>query len=459
MFQPLKFIDLFAGLGGMRLGLEQACQRVNIPCQCVLSSEIKSFAIEVYQENFPDHLMVGDIHKIENHQIPDFDILLAGFPCQPFSSAGTRQGFLDTRGTLFFQIERILAAKSPLGFILENVEGLVKHDQGKTLDTILGKLHQLGYQVNWQVLNAKDFGIPQDRKRIYLVGTQSKLISLDFFSQKTAKLKAILEQGYPSLKTPFVQSLLSHYSLEELSGKAIKDKRGGADNIHSWDLELKGKVSPIQRDLLNQLLKERRKKIWAQKKGIKWMDGMPLTLSEIASFFNPNTLFESHDLQTLLDDLVTKGYLRYEHPKDLTEVINNNGKKIKKREYRIDLPKGYNIVVGKLSFEISKILDPNEITPTLVATDMERIAVIDGEGIRKLTIREGLRLFGFPETYQLNLPERKAFDLLGNTVVVPVIKAIAEQLVNGYFNKFYRQNMRFFQYNRENFLVNCILNE
>ncbi|MGL6338976.1 MAG: DNA cytosine methyltransferase, partial [Waterburya sp.] len=164
-------------------------------------------------------------------------------------------------------------------------------------------------------------------------------------------------------------------------------------------------------------------------KGITWMDGMPLTIDEISTFYNPNNLFESNDLKLMLDDLVDKGYLKFEHPKDLIETINSNGKVVKKRQYREDLPKGYNIIVGKLSFDISKILDPNGIAPTLVATDMNRLAVVDGNGIRKLTIREGLRLFGFPEDYQINLPLTKAFDLLGNTVVVPVIEEIAKRII------------------------------
>ena len=137
----IKFVDLFAGIGAIRLGLEQACQSLGFKSECVLTSEIKTSAIQVYQENFQQDKMWGDITTISTQQIPDFDILLAGFPCQPFSSAGTRQGFLDTRGTLFFEIERILKDKSPFGFLLENVEGLVQHDDGRTLTTIVNKLN------------------------------------------------------------------------------------------------------------------------------------------------------------------------------------------------------------------------------------------------------------------------------------------------------------------------------
>jgi DNA (cytosine-5)-methyltransferase 1 len=441
----VKFIDLFAGLGGMRLGLEQACTILELPYQCVFTSEVKSPAIATYEDNFKNSDIQGDITKIAADDLPNFDILLAGFPCQPFSSAGNRQGFLDTRGTLFFEIERILEAKHPQGFILENVEGLVKHDQGRTLETIIVKLEQLGYSVTWKVLDAQNFGIPQERRRIYIVGSHDQAISLDFGSGVRNSLESILEKDQPLLKTTFTEKLLALYSLQDLAGKAIKDKRGGQDNIHSWDLELKGAVSPAQKDLLNQLLKERRKKIWAKYKGITWMDGMPLTLQEIESFYTPNIFTQNTKLETILDDLVTKGYLRFEHPKDIVEVKNSVGKLIKKRAYRTDLPKGYNIVVGKLSFPLNEILDPQGVTPTLLATDMAKLAVIDGPGLRQLTIREGLRLFGFPENYQINLSQDKAYDLLGNTVVVTVIKEIAIKLLtsNMLFNKPKTHNAKF----------------
>ena len=429
MTDCVRFVDLFAGIGGTRKGLEDACRKIGVYPRCVFTSEIKEHAITVYKENFHDNNIYGDISQTSIAEIPEFDILLAGFPCQPFSTAGTRQGFLDTRGTLFFEIERILKAKQPFGFLLENVEGLVKHDRGRTLATILHKLEQLDYHVTWKVLNAKDFGIPQDRKRIYIAGNKIHPISLEFSQKKQLLLKDIFETGKPTLKTEFSERLLAYYSIENLYGKAIKDKRGGSDNIHSWDIELKGKVSQAQKELLNQLLKERRKKIWAKNKGIKWMDGMPLTIEEISTFYNEQHLFESNNLKQMLDDLVKKGYLKFEYPKDLVETINSNGKVVKKRQYREDLPKGYNIIVGKLSFEIGKILNPNDIAPTLVATDMGKLAVVDGNGIRKLTIREGLRLFGFPEDYQIDLPVAKAFDLLGNTVVVPVIEEIAKRIV------------------------------
>ncbi len=132
----------------------------------------------------------------------------------------------------------------------------------------------------------------------------------------------------------------------------------------------------------------------------------------------------------MLDDLTEKGYLKFEHPKQKKTKTDIFGTTTIVREQDSTLPKGYNIVAGKLSFEISKVMGPNEIAPTLVAMDMQKLYVADNGGLRRLTLREGLRLFGYPETMQLNVSEKDGFDLLGNTVVVPVIKAVASRLIN-----------------------------
>lgn len=431
MINKLKFIDLFAGLGGIRLGFEQACQDRGIETECVLTSEIKPYAIQTLKHNHHHENFVGDIFQVKNEDIPAFDFLFGGFPCQPFSASGKRNGFADTRGTLFFEIERIIKHHQPKGFILENVEGLVKHDLenkhdklGRTLKTILYKLeNELDYKVSWAVLDSVHFGVPQSRKRIFIVGTKNEKVSLDNFEPIYKVLNDVLEKGKPTMDTDFTKKLLSHFTVEELYGKSIKDKRGGENNIHSWDIGIKGECSKDQINLLNRLFKERRKKQWASEIGIDWMDGMPLTLSQIQSFFPAN------NLKALLDDLVTKGYIKLEYPKKLISEITENGI-ITARVYDETKTKGYNIVTGKLSFEINKILNPFEIAPTLVATDMDKIVVPDGKGIRKLTIREGLRIFGYPENYEIPVKESLAFDLLGNTVVVPVIKAVAERVLD-----------------------------
>ncbi len=437
MRTKLKFIDLFAGLGGIRLGFEQACQDREIETECVLTSEIKPYAIQTLKHNHKHENFVGDIFQVKNEAIPPFDFLFGGFPCQPFSASGKRNGFADTRGTLFFEIERIIKYHQPKGFILENVEGLVKHDLenkndeiGRTLKTILDKLeNELDYQVSWKILDSVQFGVPQSRKRVFIVGTKHEKVSLDHFEVTFRILDDVLEKGKPIMNTDFTKKLLSHFTVEELYGKSIKDKRGGENNIHSWDIGIKGECTKDQINLLNRLFKERRKKQWAGEIGIDWMDGMPLTLSQIQSFFPVNNLFESINVKELLDDLVEKGYIKFEHPKKLISENTENGV-ITSRVYDETKPKGYNIVTGKLSFEVNKILNPYEIAPTLVATDMVKIVVPDGKGIRKLTIREGLRIFGYPENYEIPVKESLAFDLLGNTVVVPVIKAVSERILD-----------------------------
>lgn len=429
----VKFIDLFAGLGGIRLGFEKSFKDLGFETECVMTSEIKPYAVKTLTKNFSHDYFVGDIFNVENEQIPDFDFLLGGFPCQPFSAGGKREGFVDTRGTLFFEIERILKEKKPYGFILENVEGLVKHDLenkedkiGRTLTTILDKLkNELGYKVSWKVLDSIEFGLPQSRKRIFIVGSKDEKANLTFSDKEFNTLNTILENGLETINSDFTEKLFRHFEMEDLYGKSIKDKRGGENNIHSWDIGIKGEVSDEQIIILNKLFKERRKKHWAEKIGIDWMDGMALTLNQISTFH------KNDNLKSLLDDLVKKGYLRFEHPKKLVREITENGER-KFRTYDETKPKGYNIVTGKLSFEINKILDPNDIAPTLVATDVSRLAVPDNGGLRRLTIREGLRLFGYPEWYEIPVKESEAFDLLGNTVAIPVVEHVAKQLAEIY---------------------------
>ncbi len=137
---------------------------------CVGFSEIDKYATQIYQSHFPTHKNYGDITKIDANTLPDFDLLVGGFPCQSFSIAGKRGGFNDTRGTLFFDVARILAAKKPRLFVLENVKGLLSHEGGKTFAVIISSLDELGYDVQWQVLNSKNFGVPQNRERVYIVG-------------------------------------------------------------------------------------------------------------------------------------------------------------------------------------------------------------------------------------------------------------------------------------------------
>ncbi|MHA0272988.1 DNA (cytosine-5-)-methyltransferase [Mycoplasma sp. 48589B] len=187
----MTFIDLFAGIGGIRRPFSK------YRAKCVFSSEIDKYAIKSYEMNWGE-TPSGDITTIANEEIPSFDILLAGFSCQAFSLAGKRQGFQDTRGTLFFEVARILAYHQPKAFLLENVKGLTNHDKGKTFKVILDVLeNELNYKVFYKVLNARDFGVPQNRERIIIVGFKDQNIDFKFpepYNQKV-NVGSILEKN------------------------------------------------------------------------------------------------------------------------------------------------------------------------------------------------------------------------------------------------------------------------
>lgn len=245
------FIDLFAGIGGTRLGFESAGG------QCVFTSEWDKYAQQTYFANFSE-VPSGDITKVTVSDIPSFDVLLAGFPCQPFSSIGQRKGFMHaTQGTLFYDVARIIEAKRPKAFMLENVQGLITHDGGKTLKTILAVLKELDYSVKYDLLNAADFGVPQMRKRIYIVGFDNKVVdapeSFEFpigkpdkhvdigkFIQKDADPKYSIskhlqksylfkvDDGRPKLvdqnsKGPTKTLVASYHKIQRLTGTFVKD--------------------------------------------------------------------------------------------------------------------------------------------------------------------------------------------------------------------------------------------
>lgn len=158
----MKYFSMFSGIGGFELGIGPGAE-------CVGYSEIDKYAIKVYERHFR-HENYGDATTIDTGRLPDFDLLVGGFPCQAFSVAGRRRGFDEARGTLFFEIARILQDKKPRHLVLENVKGLLSHDGGRTFQTIIRVLTDLGYLVEWQLLNSKDWGVPQNRERIYIVG-------------------------------------------------------------------------------------------------------------------------------------------------------------------------------------------------------------------------------------------------------------------------------------------------
>lgn len=199
MPKKFKFIDLFAGIGGFHMAFH------NVGAECVFVSEWDEAARKTYKANFekvsPDifidegNLFVGDITKINAHDIPDFDILTGGFPCQPFSQAGLKKGFNEARGTLFFDVARILKVKQPSAFFLENVRGLLSHNGGKTFDTIRRILtDDLGYSFYYKIVRASDFGVPQHRPRLYMVGFKDK--SIDFHFPEPTGLKMTMSDVF-----------------------------------------------------------------------------------------------------------------------------------------------------------------------------------------------------------------------------------------------------------------------
>lgn len=185
-FKNWKFIDLFAGLGGFRIALE------SLGAKCVYSNEWDVPAQEVYYENFGD-IPEGDITKVDETTIPDHDILCAGFPCQAFSISGKQRGFEDSRGTLFFDVARIVKEKNPKIVFMENVKNFATHDGGKTLKVVKETMKELGYTFNQRVLNSVDYGIPQKRERIYMVCFRNDIVTKDFTFPKPIKLTKHVE--------------------------------------------------------------------------------------------------------------------------------------------------------------------------------------------------------------------------------------------------------------------------
>ncbi len=295
-----NFIDLFAGIGGIRFGFEDFFGK------CVFSSEFDKYAQITYNANF-NELPSGDITKIDKKNITKFDILLAGFPCQPFSNAGLKMGFQDIRGTLFFHIMEIINYHKPKVIFLENVKGLKSHNKGKTYQTIQNILEESGYYIYSKILNAKDFGLPQNRERIYIIGF---LEDIDFIfpnpNFKKVKVGDILEDD-------------------------VSDKYTISDKL--WSGHKKRKDDHI-------------------KKG----NGFGYSL------FNKNSLYTS---------TISARYY-----KDGSEIL------------------------------------------------IEQI----GKNPRKLTPREAARLQGFPDSFKIPVSDMQAYKQFGNSVSIPVIKALAKQI-------------------------------
>ena len=315
-----KFIDLFAGFGGFWLSFE------SLGFECVFSSEIDEHAKEVYKLNFGD-TPFGDITKIDENQIPNHDILLAGFPCQPFSIAGEKKGFCDTRGTMFFEIERIIKSKKPKIIVLENVKHFKNHDKGRTLKTVIYTLENLGYTVSWQVLNAKDFGVAQNRERTIIVASLNG-VKFDF-----SKLK--------QQKPIFIKDILEENS----------------------DFE--------------------------------YLDEDEYTIIE-----NP---------KVQKSGLIFVGY---------------RNKKIRTKGVRENT-----LHLSRVHKQPNRIYDSNGTHPTLSSQESSgRYFIYHNGKVRKLTLKECFRLMGFPDNFKLVGSKAKLYNRVGNSIVVPLVKAIAKEV-------------------------------
>jgi DNA (cytosine-5)-methyltransferase 1 len=229
--EKIRYIDLFCGIGGFRVAMTEACNENDLSSECVFSSDIDPSCQLSYEANF-GHRPSGDITQISEKDIPDHDILFAGFPCQPFSIIGQMQGFSDIRGTLFFDIVRILKHKKPKAFVLENVKQLVGHDKGRTLKVILKTLRELGYDVHYAVLNALDYGLPHKRERVIIVGHKEPILfSFPSPIRPFKPLNEILEKKVDS----------KHYASEYISSKR-KEKHNSAYKLSIWHENKSGNI-------------------------------------------------------------------------------------------------------------------------------------------------------------------------------------------------------------------------
>ncbi|WP_416150233.1 DNA (cytosine-5-)-methyltransferase [Salipaludibacillus sp. HK11] len=338
----LKFIDLFAGIGGFRLAGE------SVGMECVFSSEIDSFSAEVYKTNFGDYPS-GDITQIDAKDIPDFDVLFAGFPCQPFSYAGQHHGFEDEiRGTLFFDIVRILKEKQPAMFLLENVKGLKSHDKGNTLKVILEHLDELGYSVQWKILNSLDYGVPQSRERWYCVG-----------------FKKDVEFSFP---------------------KPLKEKA----NI---------------RDIIDMNENE----------------NISLNLSD----FEMNRIRYHFNVCPLESEV----QIRVEHDNSKYKATTKKGKHGVYSYLKKD--KSLRFHVGdhaKTQIQEAYYCNLDSYTPSIIVARAPKLWDLG----RHLSDRECARLQGFPEDFKLANSSSQAKKQLGNSVTVPVITKITQNMLKAY---------------------------
>jgi DNA (cytosine-5)-methyltransferase 1 len=410
------FVDLFAGIGGFRIPL------TNLGGTCLGYSEIDRQALQVYKDNFlhdhPDReLNLGDITAIENLPF-SADLVVGGVPCQPWSIAGKLKGLADPRGRLWFDVFRLVGRSQPKAFIFENVKGLLDPRNRESLRTIVDNLTEIGYSVKYQILNSADFGVPQSRQRIFLVGLRKDLRQCWNFqfpngNNLNKNIGSILD-----INSEQFSELKNRLNFKEFF--IFSDVRDGSTTIHSWDLI---ETTSRQVKICQTLLRNRRKKRYGCK------DGNPLSYDMIAGLI-PDIQLE--ELEILKDkNILRNAVLNIDHnPADGYEFVNSK------------ISSGIN--------GISKIYLPTAKTiGTLTATgtnDFVATVSISAKSasqykqefltkiyyprnFRSLTAIDYAKLQGFPDRFQIARQESVAKHQFGNAVSVPVIEAIAQKLL------------------------------
>jgi DNA (cytosine-5)-methyltransferase 1 len=409
--KEIRYIELFAGIGGFGLGLQQSLDKREVKPLLVLASEIDVQASETFEMNF-DYNPLSNVREIEN--LPPHDILFAGFPCQPFSYAGAKKGFAETRGTLFFEIMRLIDTSPPKLMILENVRGLITNDQGRTIHTIETEIRKRGYSFQLLVLNSANFGVPQNRVRIYMVCVKDRsddeFVNLESnygppdshtissLGEDFMKVGDILQDNPDSsynCSTEFVEGVKMALggNLSTIDGRRFIDYRGG-HSIHSWEMGLKGKCSQQEIDFMNKFILQRRNKKFGTHR-----DGKMLSKEQILTFWKEG-------LDGILASLVEKNYLK---------IVDGNR---------------YKPVSGNYSFEIFKVLDKNSISITIVSSDCSKLGIYHNDRLRRVTPREVARIQGFPDSFKLHKSDHRAYFQLGNAVSVPVVKQLCDLVLD-----------------------------
>lgn len=416
-----RFIDLFAGIGGFRLGFEAAGG------ECVFTSEIDPHARKTYAVNHgvEEASIAGDIAEVEPADIPDHDVLLAGFPCQAFSMAGRRKGFEDTRGTLFFEIARILAAGRTPAFCLENVKGLLNHENGNTFEVITRTLRELGYHLSFQVINAAAW-VPQNRKRLFLCGhRENRAFNIDFMPvpdpRAGPKLGSILEREPPldHTLTDGTWEWLQKHTQKHNPGK--DGKFGYGYNIADLDGAARTMTSRYGKDGREILIDQDEEDAF---KEVRLTDRVWKLYNRRRKESRPPNVFGPEDVgNTLISTYGGTGGGSRLLIDDHFEEVRLTDKGLAAIEKHA-AERGYKVhVLGK-----------DDVGNTLVSmyqgSTGASALLVKGEkrNPRRLTARECARLMGFPDTFEIPVPRTHAYRLFGNSIVPQVPAHIATYL-------------------------------